>query len=241
MSERSFFSVRYAILGFTFILVVFLFAYPRLFSILLRIKNVMPNEYATLIAAFLVFLTLLGGSALGFLVSQSWYAFFNHVLYGRCGRYPRIIEHLNEIYGLTDKDKSLQLMFLDYIHRLSNDKLQIFTQRRWDLMQLIGSTLFATVIGSIIGLGVTNQRPIYLSFLILAFLLTFLFIGLWRVCQDHALAVEVSIREGISKFKLSEARKFFPDDYFIIKFCIFCGKRNKIDAVYCVGCGKKIS
>jgi hypothetical protein len=67
MSQRHFFSFRYSIPGYTFIVLVIGTNYVPLFEVLTA------RGFESVFVAFLAFLSLLSGSAIGFLISQFWY------------------------------------------------------------------------------------------------------------------------------------------------------------------------
>ena len=156
MSERTFFTLRYALPGYTFILLSILVAFPKLIEILLQASNDYPLLDLTIISAFLAFFTLLSGSALGFLVSQVWYFFYHWRMKGRYRCLPRVMGFIIKKYHLdATRDKlDHRILFLDYIHRLSDKETLNYVQRRFDLMHLCGSTLVSTILGSIFGLMV---------------------------------------------------------------------------------------
>lgn len=146
---RTFFTFRYALPGYTFILIVVLVAYPNLQDIFLG------NNVTSLVAAFLAFFSLLGGGAVGFLVSQFWYMFDFRFRYGRYGRLLELRKDLEKLYWLRNKGKDYrydQVLFLDHmLHSFSKGKFKEYAERRYDLMHTCGSTLFATVLGYGIG------------------------------------------------------------------------------------------
>ena len=67
MSERSFFDWRTALPGYTFILIILGLNYSPLFEIF------KSQGIQSTFGAILAFLTLVSGSAIGFLVSQVWW------------------------------------------------------------------------------------------------------------------------------------------------------------------------
>jgi len=112
MPERNFFNFRYGLPGYTFILIMILVAYPRLNEIFINLSVEQMNF--SLISAFLVF--LLGGGAIGFLVSQFWY-FLHNTLFNRCSlKHSR--KFLRDKFNL-DENTHQQIVFLDYVFHLS--------------------------------------------------------------------------------------------------------------------------
>ena len=153
MAQRTFFSLRYALPRYTFILMSILVLFPVLTRIFAQ------SDSVTLIGSFLAFLYLLSGAAIGFLVSQVWYVVFNSRLFEEkilCKFYFRDMKiFLESNYGRFS-DCSHMLLFSDYVHRLSNEKIQLYTQRLWDLIHTFGSTITALILGSLFGLVVRN-------------------------------------------------------------------------------------
>lgn len=244
MLERTFFSLRYALPGYTFILIIVLVAYPELEKFLFQIEDV------AMVSAFLAFLSLLGGGALGFLISQVWYAFYHRCRRGRYGMVPKTIEFLRKEYGLI-KDNQHEVVFFDYVHSLADEKRVAYTQRRFDLMHTCGSTLVSTLIGSIFGLFIrigylSTHTPLKEAIkslselspsmpkittydlgviLLVALLLFFLCKTLRHVGTEQSMMADVSIKEAVSSGKLSygKARRDFRDDYFIVRFFLDTG------------------
>lgn len=235
MSERTFFSLRYALPGYTFLLMLILVSYPSL------IKAEIIVQDSTLVATFLVFFSLLGGSALGFLTSQVWYAYHIKFRMTKYGVLPEMIRFLRKTYDLTE-EKDYYVVFADYVHRLSDDKTLIYTQRRFDLMHIFGSTLVALIIGSVVGLLVrfesfsmnvtlenaiksissislnsheitTYDAGVILTF---AFLFILLLFGLRHVSKEHSMAFDFSVRKVVNtgKFPPYRAKFVFNEHYF---------------------------
>lgn len=235
MSERTFFTLRYALPGYTFILMSILVAYPELQLVLPQIED------ATLVGAFLAFLYLLSGGAIGFLVSQPYYVIYNLFIAGRYGGLTEMREFLRKKYHLTD-DIGRQIIFFNYIKSLSDKEFQIYAQRRWDLMHICGSTFVATIIGLIFGFLIRvdvfrinfTLKEVFESvsrismdlskismydfwiILIIVFLLGLLFAGAYHAGKQEARAIRVSVRKVVNsgKFPDWKARKIFSDDYF---------------------------
>lgn len=236
MSERAFFSLRYALPGYTFILMVILVAYPELEIIFFK------SEQVALVAALLAFLSLLGGGALGFLISQGWYWIFNQFFVANYEGIPKMIKWLRKEYGLV-KDKHHQIVFVDYIYRLhENKELKSVNERRYDLMHVSGSTIFSIIIGStfefLIRSGlfftkITIKDAIELLsnisldltkiwtydvgvILIVVILLIVLFFTLQHAKKLHAMPFEIAVNEVVNskKFPVWKAKRVFPSHYF---------------------------
>jgi len=237
MSERTFFAVRYALPGYTSILIALLVAYPKLEGFLT--SNTTPIDM-TLISAFLAFFTLLSGTAIGFLVSQIWYLVSNWFLHRRALR--EAIEFLKDKYKLTE-DPHHQMVFLDHIVHLAEKEIIAYTQRRFDLKHTLGSTLFATFIGALFGfiVRIDSFRTDTIAFfnidlltnikvpeivlttydcgvILIILILSALLLKSYRdISKEHAMMVNVTVRriEKLEIFPYSEARAYFPEDYFV--------------------------
>jgi hypothetical protein len=238
MPERTFFTLRYALPGYTFILVTLLVAYPKL-----RMLSV-PNHNVELIGAFLAFFTLLSGVAIGFLVSQFWYVAHNSFLL-RCFL-PETRKLVEDEFGLV-KDPKRQMVFLDHIHHLQDPETVTYTQRRFDLFHTLASSLFAIFFGLLCGvlvridffrtditlgqtinwLGRVNvqldilgvSRYDLIVIVIIALLSIALFVGFRFVEKTHSRMIYVSVRKalGSGKFTHKDAKAVFPEDYFTQK------------------------
>lgn len=235
MPERTFFTLRYALPGYTFILISILVAYPKVRDVFVQNQNV------ELVAAFLAFFSLLSGGAIGFLISQVWYTIYNIAICRKyCLRETR--EFLKEKYHLTE-DPTHQIIFLDYLfHALSEKRMQTYTSRRFDLKHTCGSTLSATFIGSIFGSLVRIdffRTDIYLEkainslsninlgkpklstydlgvILIVAIFSFLLFMGYRHVSKEHSMTVYALVRKLVFSgiFPVEKAEEIFPEDYF---------------------------
>jgi len=219
---------------------VILVAFHELKGVFLQPNSVQP----TVIGAFLAFLTLLSGGAIGFLVSELWYVVFAYVLMGNYGKLSKLRPFLRDKYGLTE-DRHHQILFMDYILRQSSSETQIYTQRRFDLLHICCSTFVTIPIGLLFGLMIrlgwftmnTSLDTAIASLLrsslvmpdmakmttydlgvvlIAAFLMIFLFMSAWRVGKEHAMASEIAIMEVVNRnaFPKWRAREVFDEDYF---------------------------
>ncbi|HLE75416.1 MAG TPA: hypothetical protein VI864_05165 [Candidatus Bathyarchaeia archaeon] len=152
-SSRSYFNIRYAAPGYTFILIIVLITLPQLIEIFSKfnIKLLSGGITTELLAVLLAFVSLLGGFAMGFLVSQVWYVFFSYFIREHYGRYPQIRNFLEGTLDRRINDRYLRFFIIDYIHRFSDEKTLTYTQRRWDLMNTCSSTFAATALGALFG------------------------------------------------------------------------------------------
>lgn len=156
MAERQYFSLRYAIPGYTFILLVVLINYVPLLEILTS------HGFESAFGAFLAFLSLLSGSAIGFLSSQFWWWKFqrNVGIFGG-KEFERAFRAFAEKYkpektslAECNKDEKRQLLAaFDYVSHLEiKEKLLILAERRWDMYHILSSTYHTLWIASLVGL-----------------------------------------------------------------------------------------
>lgn len=241
MPERTFFTLRYALPGYTFVLVALLVAYPKLESIILN--NATPID-VTLVSAFLAFFTLLSGGAIGFIVSQVWYNLYHFCVLSHDVRKAR--KFLEEKYNLT-KDTHHQVVFLDHVFHLSSKETIAYMGRRFDLKHTLGSMLSATFIGSLFGLLVRVDWfrtdimlkdiidslsgayvPLHVpsltaydvgAIIIITILSIFLFTSYRYISKEFAMMAYVSVRKVVKSelFPNSKAEAYFPSEYFIKK------------------------
>lgn len=121
MSERSFFNLRYALPGYTFILLNLLI---NLRFLLYLFMTIMPDIQLSEIALSLLgvlfgFLTLMSGSAVGFLVSQVWYIFYFALHYLFFGKTKRWWTYKVLMEEFDVKDDSSCLSYLKLFHSFS--------------------------------------------------------------------------------------------------------------------------
>lgn len=181
LSERGYFSLRYAVPGFTLILLVLGINYAPLTVLLNNLNNV---DFGT----FLAFFSLLSGSAIGFLVTQIYWFLFQKKkgilgidkpkLFGDYGpEFPGdygpeetfeeyrpekiVIKVLCEKYDLnedtlsdiTNENEQRKLVaVLDYISHSEGDNRRFtLMTRRWDMYHLLESTRYTLGIGTFFG------------------------------------------------------------------------------------------
>jgi len=152
--ERVYFSFRYAIPGYVFILVVGGICYVPLFEVFKQ------TEVSTVLGAVLALLYLLSGSAIGFLISQVWWWCYNVKggFFGIPG-FIRIESVLSE-YGflppkrLGEREKrDVMEAISDFATNLRADdeKLLSYATRRWDMYIVLSSTYYSLLLGLIAG------------------------------------------------------------------------------------------
>ena len=139
MPERSFFDIRHAIPGYTFILS---FIFQNLVGLALLSTRIAESDSIALLGIFFGFITLLSGAALGFLVSQPWYLLLN-------------IAIKRGLYYFVNKDKTgekLSVSRQDYkVLNYEKKEVRDYIFRRWDLFNLMGSVIFALTLGTLLG------------------------------------------------------------------------------------------
>lgn len=149
MSERGYFSLRYAIPGYTFILVVLGLNFIPVYQIMKL------TEMASVSGGILA---LLSGSTIGFLINQSWWWWFER---GKIYEFQPI-KNLATNYGLEWKNElehKRKLRFVyDYVlfsglHSKEEYKgLSQYAFRRWDMYILLSCTKVSLILGMICGL-----------------------------------------------------------------------------------------
>jgi len=159
MSERTlgrtFFNLRYALPGYTFILLILLINQRMLLYLFLEIapKFQLSDTALSLVGIFFGFLTLLSGSPLGLLVSQYWYFIYFVSYYISMKVFPRFGSYkvLKNEFNVEDDISSLETVFNYIVHSHTDIGVRTYLNRRWDLLMLFGSTGWAIVLGLVSG------------------------------------------------------------------------------------------
>jgi hypothetical protein len=152
MSDRDFFSLRYAIPGYTLILVIILLNAVPLFEI------AKDNSISLIFGAILAFVSLFTGSAIGFLVSQIWMWYFNSIggifsVKGSGRVKDMLVRKMEPIKVKEVKRKDLSVI-LDYSMSQDKDKdIMKSLINRVDLFHLLSATVFCLGIGLALGIG----------------------------------------------------------------------------------------
>jgi hypothetical protein len=153
MPERSFFDLRYAIPGYTFILLFVGINYVCFFS-------------RTGLDIFLAVLAVFGGSAFGFIISQFWWVLYEYLMGAEFHSEKRSINAVINKFELTRprclQDKRKVIVILDYVtrHTKRQDRKDVVQQerffqymaRRWDMYHLMSSELIALGVGFLFGI-----------------------------------------------------------------------------------------
>lgn len=220
MSERTYFSLRYALPGFTLILMVVLIILPGLKEVVLSNQTRFDLGF---VSAFLALFTLLEGSALGFLISQPWHLFYDFVL--RQDALGPAKKFLRDHYKLIDGCKHFheQETFHDYLIHMADKQLLEYLQRRWDLLNTIGSTLTAVFVGSLVGFLIRNLwlkakfgNSDVLAIVIFSLVVPILWLSYLIVNREHDRMSLLTVR-GVwdsGRFPPSKARRVFPKEFF---------------------------
>lgn len=155
MPEREYFSYRHAIPGYTFILLLVAINLFPLFELLGK------AGVSEVFGAFLAFLSLFTGSALGFLLSQIYWWLFKKKggFFGIDGTKPilNLLTKTCKDYNLKIREaKKNELLeaISDYIEtQVDQEKTFEYSARRWDMYHVLGSTLWSLGLGFAVGLG----------------------------------------------------------------------------------------
>lgn len=177
MSGRDYFDLRYAIPGFTFILLIVAINYGPLSTKLLPPDN--NNTYFTI---FFGIVSLLSGSAIGFLISQGWFTFHNWnggILSIRDLESARnslitnfelkgVSETISPVIGipiiglrvLKEKDRhdnrKLDCLLTYLLHHCESERTNGYIQRRLDIYQTLSCTLSSLALSVVLGLAIRH-------------------------------------------------------------------------------------
>jgi len=220
MSARSFFDLRYAVPGYTFILILLLIN-----VLILQSQLQCLTKISDVIGILLGFLTLLSGQPIGFLVSQIWYSLFD-----RLGWRSKVMKEPFEILVKNNHVlKEFRQVIFDYLmNSEKNQNLRYYLDRRWDLGNLLGSTAIAVLLSGFFGYLVrlcfflSEVQPITWTVydLGIIIILVILFLSLWyntrRVLREDKDMSVLIIRSKIRLLKKRgrTLRDMFPKEYF---------------------------
>ena len=158
MSERGYFSFRYAIPGYTFILLVIAINHVPLLKIL---ETANAGEA---FGAFLAFLSLFAGSAIGFLISQFWWWWSKRKPLLGTNELKSVAREIFKKYFLTTEEFKDNIdrigAIFEYIMRVDEKEsveekkrfLELAT-RRWDMYHTLSSTFHTLWIALAVGIG----------------------------------------------------------------------------------------
>lgn len=167
MSERGYFAFRYAIPGYTFMLIVIAFNHIPLLNFL------GTTEVGQVFGAIVGLLSLLAGSALGFLISQIWFWWFLRKRSQGPGVYgikelkqadKTFMEKLRKLGLLkeVESNKEVLLAISDYIFHRESEVFLGIIYRRWDFYHVLSSTLITLPIGLAVAIGCRIYAEIFL-------------------------------------------------------------------------------
>jgi hypothetical protein len=151
MSSRGYFSLRYAVPGYTFILLLVAINFFPISEFLSRHADL--RELASISGGILA---LLSGSTVGFLVSQPWWWWFHKDggLYSWC-----CVIFMRDKFNLTNNPHQRKevLQVFDYILHtgIHSDRktkgLSLYAFRRWDMYVLLSCTTLSLILGFTFG------------------------------------------------------------------------------------------
>ena len=153
MSERGYFDKRYAIPGFTFIVIILMYNFHPIYLILkyAEVKDIS----ALLLGIFTVFIS----NAIGFLISQQWWSDFQregaHFRWRHDKRPVNAVETMRRKYSIPElkcanksQYEAYTLGIYGYIVQFEAAKEEYkdvfnYAIRRWDLFHLLSSTIYS--------------------------------------------------------------------------------------------------
>ena len=212
-SERAYFSFRYALPGYTFLILILLINKDIIFN---QMKNlpIESPDVVTLFGIVFAFISLLGGSAIGFIVSQPWYFFDNLFI----KRYLLLkirpsIRKLRNIVG-SNEPFILRARMAYILTSMIDKEITNLINRLNDILNSMASTISSIFMGLLIGFYFRNlsENIIYSNydFLIIkiSFLIVFIIsINVWSVFKIHDSISELMIELNESKIRKSFSRK----------------------------------
>ena len=242
MAERSYFSLRLAIPGYTFLLLfisinfrVVLFSLQTIY----KIPEFLELFYALLLA--------LSGSAFGFLISQTWFWWcrWRDILYeAPKSEIATFSKHYNLVTNPTKQQKKMIVLAFSYVQNIMSKKyksLDDYLNRRFDLFNTFGATMHSIFWGLSLGWAVRLiawhflkkpfDFPLILSYKLLGYtefwvlVLTTLFGSvlfclLWRrrdhVMEQYDLMAKVVIEMAYKNeiVEPEELKRVFPSNIF---------------------------
>ena len=181
MAEREYFSLRYTVPGFVFILIIFGINYSVVLNVIGRQGSV--DVFSVSVAI----LSLFASSAIGFLISQIWFFYFHWKrIYAKILRWDKhdLEESMKKSFGWNKDATPSKLRdeimgtVVDYILNSTVPKesnLFKFFQRKIDLFHTMSSTLLSIVVGLIFGCGIRFVVGVFGSYQFFTWIDLFLF------------------------------------------------------------------
>jgi hypothetical protein len=151
MSLRGYFSLRYTVPGYAFILIVVAINYVPIMELLRGIG--VSDAYAI----FLGFLSLVTGSALGFLLTQYyWWRFREKGGLFSIDEFAKVEQFLvNDFQYIPPNDRNerrrTSAAILDFLIYIGDKPLIEYLWRRWDMYNLLSSTAHVLRLGLFVG------------------------------------------------------------------------------------------
>lgn len=226
MTERVFFNLRNTAPGFTFILLLLAVNIKFLLKFFMNLN--LPESLVTILGILLGFITLASGGAIGYLISQVWYFLSQKIWFDKLYVDSQISELLKK--QKVKPDKEILLLFSDYLHHTWPKKeIRTYIERRWDLLNILGSTMVTIPLGLFYGYVIRfifcgfKFDSYYEALIIISssILIVIMYIGLRYVIGEH-----IQMRNFVVKSRIEQLTKndkalsnHFPKEYFQNKKC----------------------
>ena len=237
VSERSYFAYRWAIPGFTFILIIISLNHHVLIQ-----SIVLQDGVPAFPQIFFGLLALLSGSGIGFLISQIWH--FLHesfdLYYGAPRKpYQTTIELYELERGFKKKNdkKRISSFFVYLLNSSSNQKqLTDLLSRRGDLYHLFGSEITSLFSGLLLGWiirfishcwlekpfifidqkwwNTTEWNILFITTIITIFFIVLLWVQLHSINKEYNIYADLYIQNNYNKDEKKKLHNIFSREYF---------------------------
>ena len=145
---------------------------------------------------------MLGGSAIGFIISQSWYVVNNYCFkryrYAKRRSYKKLHNHINYTDDITH---SISIMTYILYSKMVKKEVIEYINRLGDMYNSLASTLFSICLGLIFGYVLNfyvfkqNWRCYDgLIFIISIFFIVIIFMNGWQVIKEWDSMVEIIVK-----------------------------------------------
>ena len=163
MDARSFFDIRIAVPGYSFILS---FLVPNIGSLCFLAQRIANSGAIQFLGIVFGFLTILSGAAIGFLISQPWYLIYNVAFKTLHTRWIR--KSLQKSLPKVDfKDyDSFHTIYNYVVHSEKNSGVHSYLDRRLDLFNLMCSSIIAVLLGLGVGYAARNYFTVPQDFML---------------------------------------------------------------------------
>lgn len=146
-SERAYFSFRYTLPGYTFLTMILLINIELLISQMKKFPEVIP-----FFGIIIAFISLLSGSAIGFIISQLWYLIYNYPMKSReILRARRHYQRLMPLIRFTDDDTDLISIMAYILTYKVDNRITSYINRLNDMINSLASTFSAMFLGLCFG------------------------------------------------------------------------------------------